>query len=69
MHHDTQLQIASQLLSALMVQTPSRDIDDRDVDVRHALDVAAELMSSGDRLRPRGAAPPTRCRQIAENAR
>ncbi len=44
MHHDTQLHIASQLLSALMFQTPSRDMDDREADIRHALDVAAELM-------------------------
>lgn len=59
MHHDTQLHIASQLLSALMVNTPSRDIDDRDVDVRHALDVAAELIRQwGPTTPPGGFTPP-----------
>lgn len=58
MHHDTQLHIASQLLSALMVSTPSRDIDDRDVDVRHALDVAAELIRQWGPTTPPGALLP-----------
>jgi len=59
MHHDTQLHIASQLLSALMVNTPSRDMDDREADIRHALDVAAELMRQwGPTTPPVGFNPP-----------
>ncbi len=56
-----QLQIASQLLIGLMSQARSRQLDDRVEDVRHALDVSAELIRQWEEDQPRGAkfTPPT----------
>ena len=39
-----QFQVASQLLIGLMFQGPSRQLGDRVEDVRHALEVSAELI-------------------------
>lgn len=39
-----ELRIASRLLPALMAQSETRDVAQREVDIQHALDVAAALM-------------------------
>lgn len=56
-----QFQIASQLLIGLMSQGASRQLSDRVEDVRHALDVSAELIRQWEEDRPRGGkfTPPT----------
>ena len=56
-----QFQIASQLLIGLMSQGRSRQLSDRVEDVRHALDVSAELIRQWEEDQPRGAkfTPPT----------
>ena len=56
-----QFQIASQLLIGLMSQGSSRQLSDRVEDVRHALDVSAELIRQWEEDQPRGAkfTPPT----------
>lgn len=41
---NVELRIASRLLPALMAQSETRDIAQREADIRHALDVAAALM-------------------------
>jgi len=41
---NTELRIASRLLPALMAQSGTRDIADREADIQHALDAAALLM-------------------------
>lgn len=41
---NVELRIASRLLSALMAQSGTRDVADREVDIQHALDVAAALL-------------------------
>lgn len=41
---NVELRIASRLLPALMAQSETRDVAQRDVDIQHALDVAAALM-------------------------
>ncbi len=65
-----QFQIASQLLIGLMSQGSSRQLSDRVEDVRHALDVSAELIRQWEEDQPRGAkftppnpAPQTRTRE------
>lgn len=56
-----QFQIASQLLIGLMRQARSRDRGDQIADVRHALEVSAELIRQwqGNHLPTRDYAPPT----------
>ncbi len=56
-----QFQIASQLLTGLMSQGTSRQLGDRVEDVRHALDVSAELIRQWEQDQPRSAkfTPPT----------
>jgi hypothetical protein len=56
-----QFQIASQLLTGLTCQVGSRHLSDRVDDVRHALDVSAELIRQPEMDQPRGAkfTPPT----------
>ncbi|MGE8449542.1 MAG: hypothetical protein ACN6OP_02745 [Pseudomonadales bacterium] len=56
-----QFQVASQLLIGLMFQGPSRQLGDRVEDVRHALEVSAELIRQWEEDQPRGAkfTPPT----------
>ncbi len=49
-----QFQIASQLLIGLMSQGTSRQLGDRVEDVRHALDVSAELIRQWEEDQPRG---------------
>lgn len=41
---NVELRIASRLLPALLSQSETRDIADREADIQHALDVAAALM-------------------------
>lgn len=41
---NVELRIASRLLPALMAQSETRDVAQREVDIQHALDVAAALM-------------------------
>ncbi len=41
---NVELRIASRLLPALIAQSGTRDVADRDADIQHALDVAAALM-------------------------
>ncbi len=50
-----QFQVASQLLVGLMSQGSSRQLSDRVEDVRHALDVSAELIRQWEEDQPRGA--------------
>lgn len=56
-----QFQIASQLLIGLMSQGSSRQMSDRVEDVRHALDVSAELIRQWEEDQPRRGkfTPPT----------
>lgn len=56
-----QFKIASQLLIGLMSQSPSRQLSDRVDDVRHALDVSAELIRQWEEDKPRRGkfTPPT----------
>ncbi len=56
-----QFQVASQLLIGLMFQGPSRQLGDRVEDVRHALEVSAELIRQWEEDQPRAAkfTPPT----------
>lgn len=41
---NVELRIASRLLPALMAQSGTRDVAEREADIQHALDVAAALM-------------------------
>lgn len=41
---NVELRIASRLLPALIAQSGTRDVADREADIQHALDVAAALM-------------------------
>lgn len=41
---NVELRIASRLLHALMAQSGTRDVAEREADIQHALDVAAALM-------------------------
>lgn len=41
---NVELRIASRLLPALMAQSGTRDVTEREADIQHALDVAAALM-------------------------
>ncbi len=56
-----QFQVASQLLIGLMFQGPSRQLGDRVEDVRHALEVSAELIRQWEEDQPRRGkfTPPT----------
>lgn len=56
-----QFHIASQLLIGLMSQGSSRQLSDRVEDVRHALDVSAELIRQWEEDQPRRGkfTPPT----------
>lgn len=56
-----QFQVASQLLVGLMFQGPSRQLGDRVEDVRHALEVSAELIRQWEEDQPRRGkfTPPT----------
>lgn len=47
-----QFQVASQLLIGLMFQGPSRQLGDRVEDVRHALEVSAELIRQWEEDQP-----------------
>lgn len=52
MPSDPKLNIASRLLSGLVIQNSSRDLADRSADIDHCLELADELMR---RCKPRGA--------------
>jgi len=47
-----QLEIASRLLSGIISQDRNRKLTDRSEDIRHSLDVAAELIRQSDQRSP-----------------
>ena len=49
---EPQLEIASRLLSGIISQDRNRKLGDRADDIRHSLDVAAELIRQSDERKP-----------------